>query len=634
MGIPRIRPGGEQNHDPKPSGQGMLRNLDKLQQIRNQKNNTISSSAEEISIPLILDEEYTTNEAETPAEEFDMSDLSLYIDDDFISQSRLDALSDPEPQRSTSSSSEPLITAENIISADGIEDADESDLDELLGLSDFDSSSDDTDTSPNFENNSDSSDFNFNDFDVFTDSELQDEEGVKNEVLFEEVKFDFDEVEFDPFSADDNQLGNRAPLVEELVFEDFASPATPLESDFFTGFEDTPQEDTGTQESFSFDEIDFGDDIVIHEDEDFNNYPTIESDEKDFFEDNSEDFEDYEEEDEDSGDFGFDESFQPVDEDYSDEDPFKGIFEEVEIEEDESEDDQGFVEFEEFDNNELDSNDIEEETNDVEESSDKDDEPEKSSSIFGKLKNKINSIKNEVSAEMRGEEYEPDSSKLTDDEKNEKQRLRAEKESAEEDEDRDAGDSPKDRPKSGKKAPSKGGFNPFRIISSLYKSLAKFLFGAINTTLKILSSFPVIGRIFRPILSMTRLLERLALFMPALLLIIIFVVVQLVSVPMTTSSSLPDSGSAKVSSFAYDKESGSVSAVVKNTGNVIADVTVDFKVYKMAPQINPITWFVPKEITSCSSELIHVDIESSAEVSSSCDSVSGILVRATGKAVG
>lgn len=682
MGIPRVRPGGEssnpsQKKDEVLSIDGhtrewMLENFDQLELFDEDANQETNNNVLSNSIQNHKEIDYELSD------EDDLGDLSMFVNDvqpisvpqeymeePLSSQNDFEELIEEIPHEGIEDSEHTSLPSQNILTDEEIQTTDEDDLDMLLGLDEIEEEFSKIQTPERRKDEvvdepatSIVEDDFFSAFDNLSFDEPAEEE------------FSFDD--FDPFSPDTNDLGSSAPLAEEISFEDFATPENPLESEFFNGFEDFATPDFNNVESNN----EFTENNSVNDFEDFSFFDEEEntdisstsdlSDSNDFsFDDNDfsfdnqiqeenqiEDFasefdDDFNEEDENEefGDFSFDDNFDPDDNEENDDAfssndvDFDEIFNNVSEDEDEIEENSYFGEsFEEPNNDEFESfeepveeNSFEEEPQDEPEKKNAAKEKKSTGGIFRKLKDKAQAIKNEVAAEMRGEEYNPE--ELSIDEKNKKQQLRAEREAEDEQDDFDEDKSQKSP---GKKSggSGKGGGNPFSFIGKMYKTLAGFLFGIINSALKILASLPIVGRIFRPILSMTRLLEKLALFMPALLLVIIFVIVQLVVVPISSNSDLPDSGAISISKFEYDKDSGSVSALAENKGDTIADVTVDFKIYALKPELNPITWFVPKEIAACSSEPVSVDIDGELTVDASCDAVSGILVRATGKAIG
>lgn len=171
-----------------------------------------------------------------------------------------------------------------------------------------------------------------------------------------------------------------------------------------------------------------------------------------------------------------------------------------------------------------------------------------------------------------------------------------------------------------------GGF-----LKSIYMAIVNLFFKIVQSLLGILSSLPLIGGLVKPLQGMTSLLQNIALALPVVFVIGVIVLVWWFSAPSSDTVELPDMGSAKVSSFSYDRDTGEVTATVENTGDIIAETSVDFSVRTLQPTWNPISWAVPEEVSTCSTEAI-VEIENSIEVTASCDvDVEGFFPRTTGE---
>ena len=239
-----------------------------------------------------------------------------------------------------------------------------------------------------------------------------------------------------------------------------------------------------------------------------------------------------------------------------------------------------------------------------------------SNSLIDKIKKKLDLIKAQVTADAKGESIPKD---LNDDIPDYAKPIENNEENDEEE------IVPAKPKKARNKKPSKI-FKPFKKI---YNLITNFFFGIITGSLGILSKLPVIGKLFKPLLSATNILRKIAVSLPIVFIFGGMVLASYLSVPKSSEVELPDEGSATFSSFTYDD--GLVSGIIQNTGEVTAEVIANFKIYTIKPGINPISWFMPKEIASCSSDLITIDIDDSKEVSITCEKVKGFIPRVSGE---
>lgn len=254
-------------------------------------------------------------------------------------------------------------------------------------------------------------------------------------------------------------------------------------------------------------------------------------------------------------------------------------------------------------------------------------EEESSDSLIDKLKKKFTLIKAQVIADAKGESI-PTQKDVDNDIPDYAKPLP--EEDGDEDDDEELRDIPnpnKKKPKGKKSKQKKAGI--FSLITKPYKLLTDFIFGILIGAFGFLSKIPIIGRLFRPILAATKILKKISGSFPILLLIGVMVAVSYFSVPRSSDIELPDEGSATFSGFAY--EEGKVTGTIENTGYVIANLEATFTVHTLQPTINPLSWFIPKEAATCSSELLTVDIDSIEEVTSTCSEVDGYIPRVSGE---
>lgn len=167
-------------------------------------------------------------------------------------------------------------------------------------------------------------------------------------------------------------------------------------------------------------------------------------------------------------------------------------------------------------------------------------------------------------------------------------------------------------------------------IKKLYLTVVGIFFKILTGILGILSKLPLIGKLFKPILAATRILEKLAMFLPLVVLVGALILFSYLSVPRESIIELPDSGGAIFNEFSYDSKTGIASGTVTNTGEVIAEVKPVFTVHAIEPSLNPISWFIPKETKTCEGKLINIDIDSMKKVSFECKTSDGFIPRASG----
>lgn len=238
------------------------------------------------------------------------------------------------------------------------------------------------------------------------------------------------------------------------------------------------------------------------------------------------------------------------------------------------------------------------------------------SSLINTLKKKINSAKKKIAADLRGED-EPYDEEEEEENKSPEQPIKSE---------------PK-KTASGKKPNIKLPkiLQPFK---KLYMMIVGFLLSILTTILSLLSKVPFIGKIFKPILAATKILEKIALSFPIILVILVLVFINYRAVPHSTTIQLPDNGSVSFNKFDYDPSTGKVSGTAENTGEVIAsDLNSRFVFYSLQPGLNPKSWVIPVEIGKCQGNTVSVDIESSVIVSGTCDDINkeGFFIRVKGE---
>lgn len=144
----------------------------------------------------------------------------------------------------------------------------------------------------------------------------------------------------------------------------------------------------------------------------------------------------------------------------------------------------------------------------------------------------------------------------------------------------------------------------------------------LNILLKIanvLSKLPVIGKFFEPTEKLMIILGRIAYFVPLILLIVILLLTNNMAINKTEVHDLPDEGQVTVQNVEYNKEDNTVEAEMMNTGSIIAESRVDFSVKSTQFSLNPLHWFTPQEVTTCSSDWVSVDLGDIQDITASCE---------------
>lgn len=244
--------------------------------------------------------------------------------------------------------------------------------------------------------------------------------------------------------------------------------------------------------------------------------------------------------------------------------------------------------------------------------------------LMDRLKNRIALIKNQIRADMKGEEI-PDTSSHDN--------IHDGSEESETDmHDDDKSELPK--PLKRQKSISNGTNNIFKkILSKLKKSyifLTGFVFKIVKAVLGVLTKIPFFGKFLKPLLEATKTLERVAMILPVVALIILLSLVNYFSVPGSFKTDLPDKGAASFQQFEYESSTNEAVGVIYNTGETIADVVPEFTVYTLQPGWNPLSWFMYKEAGKCEAAPVSVDIDDSQEVHATCQVSGGLFPRVSG----
>jgi len=157
---------------------------------------------------------------------------------------------------------------------------------------------------------------------------------------------------------------------------------------------------------------------------------------------------------------------------------------------------------------------------------------------------------------------------------------------------------------------------PWRLLSVAID----FLFGVLEALLRVLGKLPLIGIPFRvlgtALEAIPPVLKRLVVVVLVGLILLVgtSVVTNLFPKP-TAEISLPDSGSAKISSV--ELKDGKISGEIQNTGDIVVHLFPKVQVSERK-LFSPGSWFNPKDVGSCKGPLVDVPIDGTTPFSFDC----------------
>lgn len=612
------------------------------------------------------------NPAETIKDGAKMADhqnLLLQSDDDELNFSLEDEENELPSLEEIFEDDDNILYEQKATNVDNTANINEDELDELLGLDDDELDDNDDIIIPegndfdaeSFEEE-DSQDQDFDEETVLADPESftipspSATESANDTALFnddEEDDFVFDDDEED---NDSNTISdNEASSQDDFIFEDDNEENNFIFEDLSDSSETDEEHDLVFDDDSSSDEEGISENEIIEENN--NSEEIASSDDILFFDDDEEENDDDENDESSPYDLMFDEydgeddgeSFEEImarlndnssDESDNGDDNDESSAEDVLLDNDTSDDQE--LSFDENDEEQFEGFELnpsltkkDKKAKPAKEAEDEDESSNNSNEKIAKSSNFFDTMKlmwAQITADMRGEDPPkslPKTSKEDDELEDE----------ADEDEDK-----PKNKPKGKGKKKGKSLGNPFKRLASSpvgkiftpfkksYLWLVKLCFGLINGILGILAKLPLIGKIIQPVLAMTKILEKIAMYLPIVLLILLLVFISYMSVPRSfENAELPDNGAVVINSFDYDD--GIASATVNNTGEVIlSDIEVSFEVYTLQPELlNPKSWVIPVLANECVSDPVSVDIEGTEEVEVSCEVDEGLLPRVSAK---
>lgn len=275
---------------------------------------------------------------------------------------------------------------------------------------------------------------------------------------------------------------------------------------------------------------------------------------------------------------------------------------------------------------------IESDDSEEEDDEDDDDKPSIGQKLAGMLS--VSSLKDSIAdyfAKIKAELHDEEPPAPRSSRKNSEE----EEDAPSEEEEEDSTDDEEDDGK-GKRRKSRGGskklFGFLSPIKTLYMGLVNLIFGIISGILGILAKLPLIGFIFSAALGATQILRGIATYLPLVFVIGGLATISYFSVPRDSQILMPDNGGATFTEFAYDSNTHTVSGLVTNTGDIIAEVQPEFKVMTIQPELNPLTWFMPSETAVCTSDTVWVDIDGAMPITVECSGdITGFIPRVTGE---
>lgn len=428
-------------------------------------------------------------------------------------------------------------------------------------------------------------------------------------------------------SMDEAPVDNSLIELEENLSEDEEDDDEDSDfEDLLRGLEETVSAPDVEEETPAAATVDDDWEAAFAELEAFNESALPEVAETDVETDSDEDDDDEDEDEEEDGDWNLEEFTPPANPFETLPEDFQNAFDTDDEDEDEEEGDTPEDDFvppsdpfanpfadEESTPDEDESSDSDEETN---ETSNKPSLKDKAAALLSpaKAKQGISDYFAKINAELHGEEPpKPD--------------RRSERNSEEHDQEEESED-PIGR---STRSPLKV-FGFLAPIRSFYTAIVNIIFGIITTILGILSKLPLIGFVFKIALEATKVLRAIAQYIPLVFFIGALVAVSYFSVPRDSLIALPDSGGATFTEFTYDPASNSVTGLITNTGDIIADVQPEFTVKTIQPGLNPVSWVIPEVTSKCVAKSVRVDIDSTTKVTAKCsDAITGFIPRVTGE---
>jgi len=153
-----------------------------------------------------------------------------------------------------------------------------------------------------------------------------------------------------------------------------------------------------------------------------------------------------------------------------------------------------------------------------------------------------------------------------------------------------------------------------------YTFIANFIFNGLVSLLGILEGIPLIGLPFKFILKAKIVLKILSYVLP---LIVILAILHWHGGTKFKSEygevTFPDNGSAKITAISFNPSNNEATVTIENTGDVIAEVTPTLTVQGLKPSANPLSFFYPKEVGSCTGSTVSVPIGKTKDFIVKCD---------------
>lgn len=242
--------------------------------------------------------------------------------------------------------------------------------------------------------------------------------------------------------------------------------------------------------------------------------------------------------------------------------------------------------------------------------------------FFGRMKKKLHDVRDKAKEEPGSSDdaddgaadddgEDRDDTDFTDD----REDFTEDDEDTEDEEDREDDEDSDDDGRGKKKGPLQAVYAP---IAKGYRAFHKGVFGLIIKILNVFCAIPFIGKFFRPIKEATRLLEMLTHFLPVVLIVGLWLFTNMSYVTSSASGEFPDEGEVEIGSGSYDRDSNTLEAEAENTGGIMVNVESEYTVYSSQFSLNPVSWFIPREVTTCTGAWTAVEQSDITTIEAEC----------------
>lgn len=131
-----------------------------------------------------------------------------------------------------------------------------------------------------------------------------------------------------------------------------------------------------------------------------------------------------------------------------------------------------------------------------------------------------------------------------------------------------------------------------------------------------LTKIPFVGILFRPLVAISGFVTIVILILPLLLIPLILFLIAGAGLSSEGTAKGPDESSVTLTEFTYSN--GTAHALLTNTGDVIAKVTVSFDLMRYEASLDPSKWVSYQKVSTCNTKEIDVEIDGKKTVSLKC----------------